>query len=75
MPRLYTDAPEAYDGFGTVTEAQTGLRTRRGPIRIVRVEDAAFSWQTMRYSSGMHLWCDAAKWTELWDLVIEREAS
>jgi hypothetical protein len=45
---METDAPQAYDGFGTFAiDEYNGERT-------VLIRDEHFTWQTMRYSSGNH---------------------
>ncbi len=52
-----TNAPEAYDGFGTETvEAilhwmDRGMHTR---YRRVRILEEHLDWQTARYRSGMY---------------------
>ncbi len=43
-----TNAPKAYDGFGTLTIEE------HGSTRIVGIRTAHCEWQLMRYTSGMH---------------------
>ncbi len=43
-----TDAPKAYDGFGTITVMEWGS------TRIVGIRTAHCEWQLMRYTSGLH---------------------
>ncbi len=43
-----TTAPIEYDGFGTFTI------NALGPKRWVLIEQEHFTWQTMRYGSGLH---------------------
>lgn len=57
---VYTTAPEAYDGFGTTRE-DTGkvfVGSRPDvpgkPVYRVSILPEHFTWQTMRYSSGMY---------------------
>lgn len=53
----FTSAPEAYDGFGTVTVETTAYRDNSGrPFRKVEIpEEAQFNnWQTDRYGSGLY---------------------
>ena len=72
MTRLrVTDSPEGYDGFGTKTVEWLGCSTKKGPVRTVEIQDEHFDWQTMRYSSGLHLWMDFERWVDLRDLLIE----
>jgi hypothetical protein len=47
----YTDAPEAYDGFGTRTLAVVGL-SRRGPVRKVETPREHAEWQRNPGGSG-----------------------
>ena len=51
---LITNAPAAYDGFGTFTVAQL----YEPGNRLVLVRDEHLEWQKMRYHSGMHLALD-----------------
>jgi hypothetical protein len=43
-----TDAPHAYDGFGTMSIMESK------PVRIVLIRAEHLNWQEMRYASGMH---------------------
>lgn len=58
----YTDAPEAYDGFGTTTLQVMGktssrcVRHAHGAIRKVAIHPEHLRWQTTRYESGMYVW-------------------
>jgi hypothetical protein len=51
-----TNAPQAYDGFGTRTIEILPLLPTRGrpPYRSVAIRKDALDWQTMRYQSGLH---------------------
>jgi hypothetical protein len=60
----YTDAPEAYDGFGTRTLAVVGL-SRRGPVRKVETPREHAEWQRMRYGSGLHCFMTEAQWADM----------
>lgn len=51
---LATEAPEAYDGFGTRTLALIGQSKRGNAVRLVLVHREHFTWQTERYASGSH---------------------
>ena len=63
--RLWTDAPECYDGFGTQTVALAG-KTTRGVVRVVEIYDSALTWQTMRYASGgVYIYATAQQWASL----------
>lgn len=42
-----TTAPQAYDGFGTISVLKTQ------DVRIVLVREEHFTWQNGRYNSGM----------------------
>lgn len=52
----YTTAPDAYDGFGTVTLETLPLKNQHSdnPYRKVEIQDEALDWQTSRYASGMY---------------------
>ncbi len=53
---VYTTAPEAYDGFGTVTLAEVaGIDSHGRAIRKVGIRPEHWDWQTQRYGSGMHV--------------------
>lgn len=61
-----TDAPCAYDGFGTLLVVDYEQRVTvgdathpwprpaRGPARLVAIRDEHFDYQTGRYGSGLH---------------------
>ena len=56
-----TDAPCAYDGFGTLLVidygqpvAHPGGYATRGPARLVAIREERLAWQTGRYGSGLH---------------------
>lgn len=51
MKTIYTNCPEAFDGFSTRTVGIEG-DTDRGPLRRVECEDRDFAWQMNRYFSG-----------------------
>lgn len=48
---IFTNCPEAFDGFSTRTVGVEG-QTSRGPLRRVECEDNDFDWQMTRYQSG-----------------------
>jgi len=57
-----TDAPEAYDGFGTETVELLGKLDRNGNVvRLVRTPARHAQWQRMRYGSGLHLSLDQSR--------------
>lgn len=49
-----TDAPEAYDGFGTRTVEILG-QLRGKPLRLVETPEDHVEWQRGCYLSGMYL--------------------
>ena len=54
----YTNAQDAYDGFGTTSEPTTlkvvqGMN--QGPLRKVTIRPEHYNWQTTRYFSGGNL--------------------
>jgi hypothetical protein len=51
MRTIYTNCPEAFDGFSTRTAEVVG-QTDRGPLRRVECDDRDFDWQMTRYLSG-----------------------
>lgn len=54
--KFFTDAPAAYDGFGTKTLRQVAVSMRSGaggyPVREVETPADHFRWQVGRYESG-----------------------
>ncbi len=53
---VYTTAPAAYDGHGTVELTQVAGTDQQGRvIRKVGIRPEHGEWQTQRYGSGMHL--------------------
>lgn len=50
----FTDAPEAYDGFGTRTLDIVGMR-RGNFFREVAIPAEHVDWQTSRYASGLYV--------------------
>ena len=64
MVRTWTTAPEAYDGFGTVTVGYTGIDSRGKTLREVETPTAHVTWQRARYGSGMHVGLDSHEWAE-----------
>ena len=55
----HTNAPKAYDGFGTITLQDRGNLDResgevKNQSRIVAIDEPHIQWQTMRYASGNH---------------------
>lgn len=56
--KMYTNAPEDYDGFGTKTVGTAGFMKQYGqkfPVRIVETPEKDFKWQQSRYLSGMFM--------------------
>ena len=64
----YTNAPEAFDGFGTKTIGTTEYQTNNGkPIRKISITPKNYEWQSQRNSSGMYITLsetDFAEWVE-----------
>lgn len=51
-----TDAPEAYDGFGTVELTPWKFESRRArSYRKVQIQNEHLDWQRNRYSSGLYV--------------------
>ena len=70
----YTDAPVAYDGFGTRTVALMGQIASSMGLRFVRkVETPAgdVEWQRNRYASGMYLSANPEQLSRVADLIRE----
>ena len=65
-----TDAPESYDGFGTVTRATIGVTRKGAPVRQVATPAEHSEWQRMRYASGMYLRATEDRWREVADLLV-----
>lgn len=66
MPRrIYTTAPESYDGFGTVTVREQVGTTHGQAVRLVEVQDGYDGWQLARYGSGLHLAVSEEEWAKL----------
>lgn len=63
----YTTAEEAYDGFGTQTEAIVGKTDRGKTIRKVTTPARHVNWQRMRYGSGLHMAIDETEFQKLVD--------
>ena len=51
MKTIYTNCPQAFDGFSTRTVGVEG-ETDRGPLRRVECDDRDADWQLNRYYSG-----------------------
>lgn len=71
--RTYTDAPEAYDGFGTRTMVERAgclCRHHKDPdpskmVRLVETPEAhAESWQRPRYGSGLYITDSPEQWEQ-----------
>lgn len=63
--KTWTDAPEAYDGFGTRTVEIVGIHeTALGKrlVRLVETPSQHAGWQRSRYESGLYLCADEEKW-------------
>jgi hypothetical protein len=66
---LYTTAPSAYDGFGTVElDPDAGTDNRGLTIRKVAVEPDHLDWQMARYASGLHGCVTAAEADVFWSI-------
>lgn len=72
--RRYTDALEAYDGFGTVTIETTQRQIKGSPIRVVSIQPDHLTWQSMRYGSGWHICMSEEEYLEAEDLFDEVES-
>jgi len=74
--QYYTNAPEAYDGFGTKTiNKNTGYFDRNGnELRIVEILALHNQWQTIRYSSGMKIFFTVDALDEFMDLIVFKKA-
>jgi hypothetical protein len=78
-PTYWTNAPAAYDGFGTATIETTELvyEGRAGPydhcFRRVRCDPAHLRWQCDRYASGLYVALTTDAWAE-WLLTPGRLA-
>jgi hypothetical protein len=59
----FTDAPKAYDGFGTKTLRVLGKR-RGKEVRIVETPEEHAQWQRDRYASGLYFAFDRRMWDE-----------
>lgn len=60
----YTDAPTAYDGFGTFTFEMMEKKTNRGQFRAVMILKEHLLWQESRYGSGMFVSLNYNKYFE-----------
>jgi hypothetical protein len=70
----YTDAPESYDGFGTVTLETLKTSSRRGKsVRLVAIQKQNENWQIPRYASGNHFAIKAHEWAENKQYLLEQE--
>lgn len=72
-----TDAPQRYDGFGTleVYRGPAGLESNKGKaVRFILVGVKHLEWQEGRNRSGLHTWLvpeeDLSHWVE--EKLIER---
>ena len=63
--RIYTTAPEGYDGFGTRRLHIAGTTHRGQTVWEVEVEEGYSGWQLARYASGMHLAVPPEEWRKL----------
>ena len=65
---FYTNAPEAYDGFGTKTiEITDYLDQRKKPIRKISIPESAITWQKNRNSSGINITLDETEFEKFKD--------
>lgn len=59
MPTVCTDAPDAYDGFGSVSQPTDYVRRTYGgqtlTVRLVNTLPEHHTWQMFRYASGSYL--------------------
>lgn len=62
--RVITSAPEAYDSFGTKTVVKEYAKNDRHSFRLVEIAAEHYDWQTNRYLSGLHPFCDQDKESE-----------
>ena len=53
--KTVTDAPLAYDGFGTITTTVLGVDKDDKIWRVVRTPSEHLTWQRMRYASGSNV--------------------
>lgn len=76
MIEILTDAPEAYDGFGTETLEWLPYESwGHRQVRRVAVQDEAKEWQNGRYRSGLFLRIRPDEAEEFIKLGIMREVS
>jgi hypothetical protein len=61
----YTDAPDAYDGFGTRTVDHAIGKAGNKTVRLVTTPDEHVNWQRQRYGSGSHLAAAQDEWAGL----------
>ena len=74
----YTDAPDAYDGFGTHTLAIVGsVRSPMGsrPLRKVETPGEHARWQRYRYASGGYLYADCDALHLMGDMITWADGS
>jgi hypothetical protein len=68
---IVTDAPQAYDGFGTRTVRVVGT-TRHGDVRQVETPDEHARWQECRYcSGGVYIVANEAQWADLAPFLLK----
>ena len=64
MTRIYTTAPESYDGFSTKEiNPNVGILNKK-PVRFVEMGDCDVNWQCTRYASGMEATFTESDWYE-----------
>lgn len=69
--RIYTDAPESYDGFGTRTIDVVGTSTRGNPVRLVEVLPVHLEWQRSRYLSGLYISATEEQWPQMQSCIMK----
>jgi hypothetical protein len=71
---FYTNAPEAYDGFGTKTiEITDYLDQRKKPIRKISIPESAITWQKNRNSSGINITLDETEFEKFKDTMFTKK--
>ena len=65
-----TDAPVAYDGFGTKTVQEIGTSNRNQTVRLVATPKEHVEWQRARYGSGNNMAMPPEQWDEIASIVL-----
>jgi disulfide oxidoreductase YuzD len=70
----YTNAPEAYDGFGTKTiEITEYLDHRSKPVRKITIPESALEWQKNRNASGNNSTLTEAEFEQYKDTIFNKK--